>query len=189
MISTLFSTDGDLGKWIDTFYGAADASYAQEADRKSRSGFLFMMMGAAVMWYCKKQGVVALLSTEAEFYALAEAIKDALWIRQFMTELGFDLNGATTIRQDNKSTIAVALNPINHKMVKHMDIRMNFYWEHIRMENITIVYCPTEDMIADIFTKALPAKQHQKLSSLMGLASLADLLDESMFTVFAEYQF
>jgi len=157
-------------KCIPTAY--ADASYAQDLGRKSRSGHVFMMAGAAVTWYCKKQPVVALSSTEAEFYALSEAVKESLWIRQLLNEIGLPLNDPTVVHQDNMSTMAIALNPIQHQRVKHIDVKVYFLRDHLDKRHVKLVYCPTEDMIADIFTKALPISSHRKFTNLLGLRSL-----------------
>lgn len=175
-IATLVSNDADIlddPLWLPQGY--ADASYAQEKDRKSRSGHIFFMGGAAVTWYCKRQPVVALSSTEAEYYALSEAVKEALWLRQLLDELGLKINSPTHIHQDNLSTIAIALNPIQHQRVKHMDVKVHFLREHLDKENIKLIYCPTDDMVADSITKAVPRVTHRKFTQLMGLRSLAEL--------------
>jgi hypothetical protein len=160
--------------------GFSDASFAEETGRKSRSGYVFMIGGAAVSWFCKKQGPVALSSTEAEYYALSEAVKEAVWIRQLFNELGVPLRQPTVINEDNQSTIAIALDPVHHQRTKHIDTRVHFLRQHIKEKRVELVYCPTEDMIADIFTKALPIKQHIKLTGMLGLVSLADVKSESM---------
>jgi len=139
-----------------------------------------MIGGGAVTWFCKKQGPVALSSTEAEYFALSESVKEALWIRQTLTEIGFDVDRPTVINEDNQSTIAIALNPVHHQRTKHIDTRVSFLREHIKDRDIKLVYCPTGDMIADIFTKALPVKQHMKLTGMLGLMSLADLSGKSL---------
>ena len=124
----------------------ADASYAEEQGRKSRSGHVYMMAGAAVTWSCKKQPIVALSSTEAEYYSLSDVVKEALWMRQLLLEIGVPLNKPTLIHQDNLSTIAIAMNPIQHQRVKHMDVKVNFLHDHLQKEDIILTYCPTEDM-------------------------------------------
>ena len=159
--------------------GYADASYAEEHDRKSRSAFVFMFCGAAILWYSKKQPVVALSSTEAEYYALGSAVQEALWLRNLLAELSIAITGPTQIREDNKSAIAIATNPIHHQRVKHMDVKAHFLRDHLSKGDIELVYCPTEDMIADALTKALPAAQQAKLASLMGLRSESDLKGNS----------
>lgn len=83
------------------------------------------------------------------------------------------------IHQDNQSTIAIATNPVHHQRVKHMDVRAHFTREHLEKKNIELIYCPTDYMLADIFTKALPAATHRRLMGLMGMRSLADLKGES----------
>ena len=169
-----------MDEYLQTLEGFGDASHANEQGRKSRSGYCFILAGAAVSWYCKKQNVVALSSTEAEFIALSEAIKDALWYRHFFEELGWPLGTPVVVNQDNKSTIAVAMNPINHKMTKHIGTRVEFFRDHIKKNEIELIWCGTEDMIADIFTKALPGTQHMRLTSMLGLRSLSDLLGASV---------
>jgi len=139
-----------------------------------------MIGGGAVTWFCKKQGPVALSSTEAEYYALSESVKEALWIRQTLRELGFEIEHPTVINEDNQSTIAIALNPIHHQKTKHIDTRVSFLREHIKENDIKLVYCPTGDMVADIFTKALPIHQHTKLTGMLGLMSLSDLSGKSL---------
>ena len=175
-VATLVTNDTktlDDPLWIPQGY--ADASYAQEPGRKSRSGHVFFMGGAAVSWYCKKQPVVALSSTEAEYYALSEAVKESLWLRQLLAEIYIPLNDPTKIHQDNLSTMAIALNPVQHQRVKHMDVKVHFLRDHLDKQDIKLVYCPTKYMVADIFTKALPQKEHYMFTQLLGLRSLTTL--------------
>ena len=155
--------------------GYADASYGGEEYGKSRSSFVFMLGGAAVTWFSKKQPVTSLSSTEAECYALSDGVKEAIWIRRLLKELVFDVKEPTIIHQDNQSTIAIATNPVHHHRVKHMLVRLGHIRENIQNKVISLVYCRTEDMMADILTKALPQDQHEKLTSLLGLRSLSSV--------------
>ena len=167
-VTTVFTNSDEI--LDDTAWcpeGYADASYAQEPGRKSRSGHVFIMNGAAVCWLSKKQSVVALSSTEAEYYALSEAVKEALWMRELFKEIGVPVNDPTLIHEDNLSTLAIAMNPVHHQRVKHMDVKVHFLRDHLQKNDITLIYCPTEDMIADLLTKALPIPQHRKLSQFV----------------------
>jgi hypothetical protein len=190
-IATVHTNDDkfleDVKWWHPEIF--ADASYAQEIGRKSRSGHVLMMGGAAVTWYCKKQPVVALSSTEAEYYSLSEAVKEALWVRQLLAEIGLKVNDPTKVHQDNMSTMAIALNPIQHQKLKHMDTRVHFLRDHLDKEDIALLYCPTNDMIADVLTKALPPSQHAKLISLLGLRSLGVLQGKAESTHTREWSF
>jgi hypothetical protein len=96
-----------------------------------------------------------------------------------MREIGLKNDSPITINQDNKSTMAIAMNPIQHQKTKHIDIRMHFIRDHLNVNNIELVHCPTEDMIADILTKALPPSQHEKLTRMMGLESLTKIQSDT----------
>jgi len=87
------------------------------------------------------------------------------------------------------STMAIALNPIQHQKLKHMDTRVHFLRDHLDKEDIALLYCPTNDMIADVLTKALPPSQHAKLISLLGLRSLGVLQGKAESTHMREWSF
>ena len=74
--------------------GYTDADWAQDTlDRKSTSGYVFLLSGGAISWSSKKQTSVALSTMEAEFVALSHATKDTLWLRTLLTDLGFPPSG------------------------------------------------------------------------------------------------
>ena len=155
--------------------GWTDASLGQEIDRKSRSGYLVFAFGSLVAWFSKKQSTTALSSTEAELIAILEGIKEIKWLRDFLDELGFEFPEPTVMHQDNQSAIAIAVNPVHHARVKHMEIKTYFIREHIENGTVRFVYCPTNLMLADILTKALPGPQHWVLVRGMGMFRLKDL--------------
>lgn len=163
----------------DEPHGFADASFANETNRKSRSGYVFFMSGAIVSWMSKKQPVISVSSTEAELYSLSEGVREAIWIRKFLNEIQFGTTKPTIIEQDNKSTIAIAKNPIHHQRVKHIDIKLNHMRQYLDKQELVLRWCATEDMIADILTKALPAPQHQRFTRLMGYVSVSELRNNS----------
>ena len=72
----------------DTLFGYSDAGFGGESGYFSRTGWLYMVGGCAVTWCTKKQSMVALSSTEAETYALSEATKVAIFLREFCKEIG-----------------------------------------------------------------------------------------------------
>jgi hypothetical protein len=154
-----------------------DASYGEEPGRKSRSGYLFTVFGAPVIWYSKKQTTMALSSTEAEAGALVEGLKEAKWMKGFLSEVGFNVIKPMASQQDNQSVIAIAVNPIHHARIKHMEIKIHFIRECVENDLVKLVYCPTELMIADILTKALPGPVHRRLVEMMGMRILDDVKD------------
>ena len=92
-------------------------------DRKSTSGYLFMVSGAAVSWKNRKQTCVALSMAEAKYVALAGAIQEATWMRQLLEDLHNGQFEPTVVLEDNQSTICIAQNPQYHSNTKHIDIK------------------------------------------------------------------
>lgn len=106
--------------------GFTDADYAGCLDtRKSRSGFVFFYNGAPISWSSQRQSVVSLSTAEAEYIALSHGAKEAVWLRQFLTELNIDCN-AFTIFVDNQAAIQLASNAEHHKRSKHIDVRYHY---------------------------------------------------------------
>ena len=110
----------------DPFYGYADAAYANADHYCSTSGYVFIASGGAITWGSRKQTTVALLSTEAEYVALSEATREATWLRNLYSKLGFDLEQPTLILGDNDGSIAMAKNPQFHKRSKHIAIQWHY---------------------------------------------------------------
>jgi hypothetical protein len=138
--------------------GYSDADWGRNVDtRKSVSGYCFLMGGSLVSWKSKGQPSVALSTMEAEYMALAYTSQELLWIRQLLRDLGQDPVDATTIHEDNQSCIHFANDPCYHGRAKHVDIKFNFVRDLIQKQTIRVVYCPTEAMVADMFTKPLTA--------------------------------
>ena len=137
--------------------GFSDADWAGDMDnRHSTTGNLFVMSGGAISWLSRKQSVVT-LSTEAEYIALSKATQEAAWLRRVRRLLSDIKITPTIIREDNQGTIAVPRNPISHARTKHIDIKFHYVREALYGGVIELVYCPTEQMRADILTKPLPS--------------------------------
>ena len=150
--------------------GFSDADWAGDTDdRKSTSGYMFQISGAAVSWRSKKQTCVALSTAEAEYVALSNAAQEAIWLRQLLTDMRSDPVGATVILEDNQSAISMTKNPQYHGRAKHIDIKYHFVHDLLERETIQLKYCCSEDMIADILTKGLPREQFTKLRELSGV--------------------
>jgi uncharacterized membrane-anchored protein len=149
--------------------GYSDSSYAEEKDRKSVGGYVFNQAGAAITWRSTKQDIVAQSSMEAEYIALAESAKEAIWIRKLQREFFPKIKTSTTIKQDNQSTIKLAINPIHTNRSKHIDVRYHATRNYVQDGAIKIEYVSTNEMIADIMTKALGSTLQEKFVKLLGL--------------------
>lgn len=157
--------------------GYADASFAEDPGRASRTGVVFYCFGCAINWMSKKQSLVALSSTEAEYIALSECIRDGLAFRNMLNELQFD-SESILVHQDNKSTICIATNPVQQARTKHIDVKLRFIESHIQKDQVKLVHCPTKYMIADLLTKSLPCKDFLRLRTMLGMSSMySDKID------------
>src|SRR5271154_1801352 len=137
--------------------------------RRSTTGYIFYLSEGVISWSSKRQATVALSSTEAEYMALTQATKEAIWLRTLLDELGFKQHDATTLFEDNQSCIALTKNPIHHACTKHIDIQHHFVHEKVESADITLTYLSTDEMIADALTKPLAHPKFKKFVDLMNL--------------------
>jgi hypothetical protein len=152
--------------------GYVDADGASQDHRRAISGYVFMVDGGAVSWSSKKQELVTLSTTEAEYVAATHAAKEAVWIRRLLTELFHSIDTPTTLFSDSQSAIALAHDGHYHARTKHIDIRYHFIRYIIEAGTIKLVYCPTNDMTADTLTKALPSVKAKHFANALGLSTV-----------------
>ena len=114
-----------------------DADYAGSIDdRRSTSKYCTFLRGNLVTWRSKKQNVVARSSAEAEFQAMALRICELLWTKIILDNLKIEWNGPMKLYYDNKSTINIAHNPVQHDRTKHVEVGRHFIKE--KLDNGTI---------------------------------------------------
>jgi len=143
-----------------------DSSYAVHPDMKSHTG-IFMSIGKGGGYTAsRKQKLNTNSSTEAELVAIDDAMGQILWTRHFLAEEGIAVP-VTTIYQDNKSTILLSENgkPSSSKHTKHLDVRYYFITDCIKRGEVKVTYCPTENMLADFFTKPLQGAAFRRMRS------------------------
>ena len=150
-------SDSDWGGFID--------------DMKSTSGFCFNLGSAIFSWSSKKQSIVAQSTADAEFIAATTAVNQALWLQKLLRDLHMEEEEATEISVDNQAAIAISNNPVFHGKTKHFNIKLYFIREVQKNGDVKLLYCRTEDQMADLFTKALPANRFEFLTRLIGVCS------------------
>lgn len=149
--------------------GFVDADWANNiSDRKSYTGFVFKLGDSAISWESSKQKTVALSSSEAEYMAITEATKEAIYLKNFLSEL-IGYNKTVYLFNDNQSAIALSANPIYHKRSKHIDIKYHFIRDVIADNIITLKYLQTDLMPADLLTKGLSKEKHNRFLNDIGL--------------------
>jgi hypothetical protein len=140
-----------------TIYAYADAAFGTTTDRKSQHGLCYTLgrYNSAFYSTVKRQAIVALSSTEAEYVAASEATREIIWIRTFMDYLGYSQANSTVLFQDNESCIKVASKPDINDRSKHIDIKYHFVRDHLQKGTISMEHLPSSMMTADILTKPL----------------------------------
>jgi hypothetical protein len=123
--------------------------------------------------------LVTLSTAEAEYVAATHAAKECIWLRRLTGELFPSFNTTTTLFCDNQAALKLAQDDNYHARTKHIDIRVHFIREVVAGGAIDMVYCPTEDMTADILTKALPQWKVKCHSLGLGLRQPSGGVQES----------
>lgn len=152
--------------------GYTDADGASQEHRRAISGYVFMIDGGAVSWSSKKQELVTLSTTEAEYVAATHAAKEVMWLRRLISEVFGTIDEPTTLFSDSQSAIALTKDGHYHARTKHIDIRYHFIRYIVEAGHIKLIYCPTHEMTADVLTKALPSAKAKHFASALGLATV-----------------
>jgi hypothetical protein len=148
--------DDTCGEGVQLGSTYCDADWAGDlSDRKSTTGYIIKVNGATVSWVSKKQSTTAQSSAEAEYYAAGDAIKEILWTRSVLQQMGWAQTEPTILRCDNQAAIAIASDDRHHARTKHIDIRHHFIREHVTENRVKLVWVPTAEQQADILTKPL----------------------------------
>ena len=152
--------------------GYTDADWAGDiTTRRSTSRYVFMLGSGVISWSSKHQPTVALSTCEAEYMAMMQATKKAVWLSRFLRELGYNSPDVTTvtINGDNQGAIALASNPEYHARTKHIAIQWHFVCEQVTKEAVTLRYISTAEMIADGLTKPLTGAKFQQFVKALGM--------------------
>ena len=139
--------------------------------RKSTSGYLFKLSGRPVTWTSKKQATVSLSTTEAEYIAASNAVKEVLWLMQLLNDIdeSEQAKKPISIFIDNQSAIKLVKNSEFHNRSKHIDVRYHFIREKFEKGDIVPEYVESENQEADIFTRNLPKAKFEYIRRKIGI--------------------
>ena len=122
-------------------------------------------------WSSRKQSIIALSTAEAEYVAAAHSTKESLWFREFLGEFSDVVKGPIKLNCDNQAAIALSKDNKFHARTKHISIRYHFIREAVENDQIALQYVPSNENVADVFTKALPRPKFEYFVERLGLCT------------------
>ncbi|WVZ51226.1 hypothetical protein U9M48_002388 [Paspalum notatum var. saurae] len=145
--------------------GYSDSDYAGcRVKRKSTSEGCYLLGRSLVSWLSKKQNCISLSTAEAEYIAAGLCCAQLLYMKQTLLDYGVKLSRVHLLC-DNKSTVKLANNPVQHSRTKHIDICHHFIRDHVAKGDILLRNVGTKEQLADIFTKPLDKSTFYRLRS------------------------
>ena len=140
-------------------------------DRRSTTGYCFLLDSSLISWRSKKQTHVARSNTEAKYRAFADTTSELLWLRWLLEDLGVSTSSATSLYCDNQSTIHIAHNDVFHEQTKHIEIDCYFIPYYLIHGALKLISVSSKDQLADIFTKSHPKGRLHTLVDNLKLVS------------------
>ena len=152
--------------------GYSDAAYQYDVDDlKSQTGYLFKYGECLISWKSKKQSTTALSSTDAEYQAISDAMREAIWLRRFKMVDGLSEDELESVRiyEDNMGVEAMVKNPVHHSRTKHILVKYHYARECVEKGWIKVDWINTKEMTADMLTKGLWQPMFLKHRREMGM--------------------
>jgi AAA ATPase containing von Willebrand factor type A (vWA) domain len=145
-----------------------DAAFAVHADMKSHTGGGISWGIGILLSMCQKQKLNSKSSTEAEVIGVSDFLPNIIWARMFLEQQGYDID-KNVLYQDNQSAMKIEMNGAKScgRQSRHIDMRYFFIKDRLESENIKVIYCPTEHMVADFFTKPLQGRLFHYLKRII----------------------
>lgn len=140
----------------------SDADYAGELEsRRSTTGYVLQWGSSTLTWNSQKQSIIALSTTDAEYMAACQTVKEIMWLKRLIKELNNSEPARTTLFVDNQSALDLIKNPVHHKRTKHIDIRFHYIRERYQDNEFILQFLKSTDQTADILTKPLSRQLFQ----------------------------
>lgn len=168
-VGLMFERDDQFGRHV---VGYVDSDYAGDLDkRRSTSGYVFTLARGPVSWRSTLQSTVALSTTEAEYMAVTEAVREAIWLHGLLEDLGL-IQKHVDVYCDSQSAIHLAKNQVHHARTKHIDVRFHFIREVVNEGVILLQKIGTADNPADMLTKVVTGIKFKHCLDLINILHL-----------------
>ena len=155
----------------------SDADWAGNVDdRTSTSAYISFLGSNPISWSSKKQRVVARSITEAEYWALVNAVFETMWLSTLLKELAFPVTESPQLLCDNLRATHLSFNPINHSRMKHIQIDLHFVRDLVHKGSLQVKHVHTQYQIANLLTKSLSRQRTELLRNKIGLADGSSIL-------------
>lgn len=160
-----FSTTGRLD-----IIGFSDVDWAYDHEyRKFVSGNCVLFGGNQVFWGSRKQKSVARSSIKSEYRSLAQVDSKVAWISSLLSELHVKMVVVLIVWCNNQGATALAYNPVHHGKTKHIDLDVHFIRDMAANQELQVRYNPSQDQVANVFTKALTIDHFEYLRNKLNV--------------------
>ena len=139
-----------------------DASYADTPDAKSTYGYQVFYAGAPISWCSKRISCVVLSTTEAEYVAANESVRETVWLNEILEIMDIPRD-THKLFVDNASALELLKFPVFHAKSKHIRVRFHFIRQHLDSSFLEAQHIRTDNQLADIMTKPLAGPRHEIL--------------------------
>ena len=119
--------------------------------------------------------MVARISVEAKLRIVVQGMCGLLWLKKLLEKLRIKIEGPMKLYYDNKTTINIANNLVQHDKTKHVEIDKHFIKEKLKSGLICTPFMSTNEQLANIFTKGLPKQAFELLVNKLGLIDIFKL--------------
>ena len=148
-------------------------SYARDKDdRKSQTGYVFMINNGPVSWTSHKQTSVALSTMEAEYMSLSDVSREAIARIHLYSDLDVTTASSSLLYSDSTLALSLTDESAPYQRSKHIDTRYHYIRDTLEKCEIQVDYVPSEENLGDVFTKALNVDSHHRCILGMGLRSV-----------------
>jgi hypothetical protein len=162
--------------------GYTDVDGSSQDHWQAISGYAFLIDRGAISWNSCKQELIALSMAEAEYIATTHAAKEGIWLQCFIGKLYDVVITPVTLYCDNQAALTLATTNNYHAQTKHINIRFHFIRHSVQNGVFKLIYCPTDDMVTDILTKALPGWKVKGHTAVLGLRSACGGVEKCAMT-------